>query len=181
VNALFLAITGIFDEQVSQLMDRFEKDFENLDVQSAAMEGSMQATTTLNAPQSQIDSLMQQVADEAGCVVVSIFHDLIFLQLGTEHESAERTGQLNRCIDAGGRSGAGETSASMPINLCTFISAGRTHATVGRSAPIVEEVEQKCAVIHTLFENCTVIITTCVNTPLRCRLCTTTVNWYNWK
>ncbi len=49
-------------------MDRFEKDFENLDVQSAAMEGSMQATTTLNAPQSQIDSLMQQVADEAGYV-----------------------------------------------------------------------------------------------------------------
>ena len=47
-------------------MDRFEKDFENLDVQSAAMEGSMAATTTLTAPQGQVDGLMQQVADEAG-------------------------------------------------------------------------------------------------------------------
>lgn len=47
-------------------MDRFEKDFENLDVQSASMENAMSATTTLNAPQSQVDALMQQVADEAG-------------------------------------------------------------------------------------------------------------------
>lgn len=47
-------------------MDKFEREFENLDVQSASMENAMSATTTLNAPQSQVDSLMQQVADEAG-------------------------------------------------------------------------------------------------------------------
>ncbi len=47
-------------------MDRFERDFENLDLQSATLEGSMSATTTLNAPQSQVDALMMQVADEAG-------------------------------------------------------------------------------------------------------------------
>lgn len=68
VKAMESAMRSMNLEKVSQLMDRFERDFENLDVQSAAMEGSMQATTTLNAPQSQVDGLMQQVADEAGYV-----------------------------------------------------------------------------------------------------------------
>jgi len=66
VKAMESAMRSMNLEKVSQLMDRFEKDFENLDVQSAAMEGSMQATTTLTAPQGQVDALMQQVADEAG-------------------------------------------------------------------------------------------------------------------
>lgn len=70
VKAMESAMRSMNLEKVSQLMDRFERDFENLDVQSAAMEGSMQATTTLNAPQSQVDGLMQQVADEAGYVTV---------------------------------------------------------------------------------------------------------------
>ncbi len=51
--------------QVSQLMEHFECDFENLDVQSAAMDSSMAAMSMLNAPQYQIDQLMHQVANEA--------------------------------------------------------------------------------------------------------------------
>ena len=47
-------------------MDRFETQFENLDVQSQVMEGTMSASSTLNAPQGQVDNLMQEVADEAG-------------------------------------------------------------------------------------------------------------------
>ncbi len=50
---------------MSQLMEHFEHDFENLDVQSAAMDSSMAATSMLNAPQDQIDQLMHQVANEA--------------------------------------------------------------------------------------------------------------------
>lgn len=66
VKAMESAMRSMNLEKVSQLMDRFERDFENLDVQSASMDGAMSATTTLNAPQGQIDSLMQEVADEAG-------------------------------------------------------------------------------------------------------------------
>jgi charged multivesicular body protein 1 len=86
--------------QVSQLMDRFEKDFENLDVQSAAMEGSMQATTTLTAPQGQVDALMQQVADEAGYVfishidyvqIISLFVLVYRLELNMEMPSGAQT------------------------------------------------------------------------------------------
>ena len=66
VKAMESAMRSMNLEQVQNLMDRFERDFENLDVQSATMEGSMNATTTLNAPQHQVDSLIQEAADQAG-------------------------------------------------------------------------------------------------------------------
>lgn len=50
-------------------MDRFEHEFENLDVQSGVMENTMNATTTLTTPQNEVDALMKQVADEAGLVL----------------------------------------------------------------------------------------------------------------
>jgi len=66
VKAMDAAMRSMNLEKVSQLMDQFERQFENLDVQSGTMENAMSATTTLNAPQSQVDALMHQVADEAG-------------------------------------------------------------------------------------------------------------------
>lgn len=47
-------------------MDKFEKQFEDLDVQSSYMENTMSQTTTTSVPQNDVDGLMQQVADEAG-------------------------------------------------------------------------------------------------------------------
>ncbi|VDK17421.1 unnamed protein product [Anisakis simplex] len=66
VKAMESAMRSMNLEKVQNLMDRFEKDFENLDVQSATMEGSMNATTTLNAPQAQVNALIQEAADKAG-------------------------------------------------------------------------------------------------------------------
>jgi len=66
VKAMESAMKSMNLEKVQNLMDRFEKDFEDLDVQSATMEGSMNATTTLNAPQYQVDALIQEAADKAG-------------------------------------------------------------------------------------------------------------------
>ncbi|CAH3164406.1 unnamed protein product [Porites lobata] len=53
-------------EKVSALMDQFERQFENLDVQSSHMEQAMSDVTTLTVPQEEVDTLMQQVADEHG-------------------------------------------------------------------------------------------------------------------
>ncbi len=50
---------------MSQLMEHFEHDFENLDVQSAAMDSSMASTGMLNAPEGQIEQPVHQDADEA--------------------------------------------------------------------------------------------------------------------
>lgn len=47
-------------------MDRFEQQFENLDVQASVMSDSMQSSTTVTTPQEQVDFLMKEVADEAG-------------------------------------------------------------------------------------------------------------------
>ncbi|XP_039200487.1 charged multivesicular body protein 1b isoform X1 [Crotalus tigris] len=53
-------------EKISALMDKFEQQFETLDVQTAQMEDTMSSTTTLTTPQNQVDMLLQEMADEAG-------------------------------------------------------------------------------------------------------------------
>lgn len=50
-------------------MDKFEKQFEDLDVQTEYMENAMGQTTALTTPQDQVELLMQQVADENGLEV----------------------------------------------------------------------------------------------------------------
>ncbi|KAJ8315750.1 hypothetical protein KUTeg_007900 [Tegillarca granosa] len=66
VKSMESAMKSMNLEKVSQLMDRFETQFENLDVQSQVMENTMCNSSTLTTPQNQVDSLMQEVADEAG-------------------------------------------------------------------------------------------------------------------
>jgi len=53
-------------EKMTQVMDKFEKQFEDLDVQSEYVENAMSQTTTLSTPADQVDLLIQQVADEHG-------------------------------------------------------------------------------------------------------------------
>ena len=48
---------------------KFEQQFENLDISTATMEGSMMSSTAQSMPESQVESLMQQVADEHGLEV----------------------------------------------------------------------------------------------------------------
>ena len=53
-------------EKISHVMDQFERQFEHLDVQTQTMDEAMQGVTTLNIPEAQVQSLMQETADEAG-------------------------------------------------------------------------------------------------------------------
>jgi hypothetical protein len=71
-------------EKISMVMDRFEGQFEDLDVQTGYMEGSMGKDMAVNAPADQVDLLMQQVADEAG---LEIQHELA-------HGDAQRVPEL---------------------------------------------------------------------------------------
>lgn len=48
------------------VMDKFETQFEDMDVQTSYMEGTIGASTASATPQDQVDTLMQQVADENG-------------------------------------------------------------------------------------------------------------------
>merc|ERR1719346_298156 len=66
VKAMDSAMKSMNLEKISGLMDRFEKDFEDLDVQTSVMEGAMSQTTATNVPQDAVEQLMKQQADEAG-------------------------------------------------------------------------------------------------------------------
>ncbi|KAJ9576328.1 hypothetical protein L9F63_006828 [Diploptera punctata] len=66
VKAMDAAMKSMNLEKISSLMDKFENQFEDLDVQSSYMENTMSQTTTTAVPQGDVENLMQQVADEAG-------------------------------------------------------------------------------------------------------------------
>ena len=53
INNFFLKYLNL-SHQVSALMDKFEQQFEHLDVQSSYMENAMSDTTTLTVPQVRI-------------------------------------------------------------------------------------------------------------------------------
>ena len=53
-------------EKISKVMDKFEKQFEDLDVQTKYMEGAMDQTTAMTTPEDQVKDLINQVADEHG-------------------------------------------------------------------------------------------------------------------
>ncbi|TKA82516.1 Vacuolar protein-sorting-associated protein 46 [Friedmanniomyces simplex] len=53
-------------EKISAVMDRFETQFEDLDVATGYYENATSNSTAVATPQEDVDKLMSQVADEAG-------------------------------------------------------------------------------------------------------------------
>merc|ERR1712176_628537 len=56
-------LTSMNVEKISKLMDKFEQQFEDLDVKTQYMDGVMNSTTATTTPVDQVDSLIQYVAD----------------------------------------------------------------------------------------------------------------------
>ena len=56
-------------EEISAVMDKFEQQFEDMDVASSFVENAMGDSTQLSTPVDQVDSLIQEVADEHGLAV----------------------------------------------------------------------------------------------------------------
>lgn len=66
VHGMDVALQSMNVERIGKIMDKFEQQFEDLDVRSAYMEGTMDNTTSLSTPEDQVTELMSQVADEHG-------------------------------------------------------------------------------------------------------------------
>lgn len=62
VGALDRSLAGNNLEKMAETMDQFERQFENLDVQSEFVEGAMSNQATLSTPEDDVNLLMQQVA-----------------------------------------------------------------------------------------------------------------------
>ncbi|CAO1639378.1 unnamed protein product [Sympodiomycopsis kandeliae] len=66
VKGMDKAMQSMNLEQISSIMDKFETQFEDMDVQTSYMEGTMGSSVAQSTPQDQIDLLMAKVADENG-------------------------------------------------------------------------------------------------------------------
>ncbi|KAH7105345.1 vacuolar assembly protein DID2 [Auriculariales sp. MPI-PUGE-AT-0066] len=73
VRGMDKAMESMNLERISVVMDKFESQFSDLDVQTAYMEDAVSNTTATSTPQDQVDTLMQQVADENK---IELQHDL---------------------------------------------------------------------------------------------------------
>ena len=51
---------------MSETMDQFETQFVNMEVQSQFVENAMVGSTPISTPEDQVNTLMQQVADDYG-------------------------------------------------------------------------------------------------------------------
>lgn len=61
VHSLDIALRGNNPEQVTEVMDKFEKQFEELDLRSDAMQNSIAGSTALLTPEDEVTTLMAQV------------------------------------------------------------------------------------------------------------------------
>ena len=61
VKALDKSLASNNLEQVANTMDQFEKQFENLDIQSEFVESAMNAQASLSTPEEDVNMLVQQV------------------------------------------------------------------------------------------------------------------------
>lgn len=64
VKGMSSALKSMDVERISKTMDSFEKQFEDMDVRAGYMEASMNSSVASSTPEDQVDTLIQQVADE---------------------------------------------------------------------------------------------------------------------
>ncbi|XP_022913515.1 charged multivesicular body protein 1b-like [Onthophagus taurus] len=66
VKSLDTAIKTNNLERISALMDTFDRQFEEMDVQGSVIESEMGRSTTISTPEYEVNALIREVADEAG-------------------------------------------------------------------------------------------------------------------
>ncbi|XP_071505442.1 charged multivesicular body protein 1a-like [Diadema antillarum] len=71
VKGLDKAMQSMDLQKISAIMEKFEGQFQDLDVHTQVLEGSMGAATTLTTPEDQVESLIHQVAEENGLELIS--------------------------------------------------------------------------------------------------------------
>lgn len=81
-------------EEISTVMDKFESQFEELDVHSKTLEDGIGATMHTTAPEEQIDALLQEVGQEHDLDVAEMFEDTSVP--ATENKDTKAVGSLSR-------------------------------------------------------------------------------------
>merc|ERR1711862_413930 len=63
-------------EEISATMDKFEQQFEDLDVKTGYIEGTMNVTTATSTPVDQVDELITMVADQNNLELGEAFSEI---------------------------------------------------------------------------------------------------------
>ncbi|RNF09032.1 charged multivesicular body protein 1 [Trypanosoma rangeli] len=77
VKGMDKVLNAMNPEAISNLMDKFEKQFETMDVTSEYMENAIGQTTATSMPEDEVNTLMAQVADEHGLDIKQHLDDKI--------------------------------------------------------------------------------------------------------
>ncbi len=96
VKALDAALSKADPEAVSNAMDTFERQFENLDIRTSCVEEAMQNSVSKNIPSEQVKELIQQVADANNLDVSMSFENRAPKQKAPEQKVASQTEQLDQ-------------------------------------------------------------------------------------
>lgn len=76
VKGLDKALQSMDLQKISAVMEKFEKQFEDLDVHTQVLEGAMGDAVTMSTPQDQVDQLILQVAEQNGLEVTDQLAEL---------------------------------------------------------------------------------------------------------
>ncbi|CAL8070363.1 unnamed protein product [Orchesella dallaii] len=98
-KSLEKAMNAMDLEKVSKIMDKFENQFEDLDVRTSVIEDAMGSATTLTTPKDQVDTLIQQIAEENGLEVQEALVNVPSTSLKVDKQ-AEKEDDLTRRLQA---------------------------------------------------------------------------------
>jgi len=96
VKGLDAAMKTMDMNKITAVMDQFEKQFEDLDVQSEYVEQAMNQSTSLTTPADQVDLLITQVAEEHGLEVSAQLGKAVPSATTAVVEQDELTERLNK-------------------------------------------------------------------------------------
>ena len=80
VKGMDRGLAAMNPEEISKVMDKFESQFEDLDVKAEYMESTMNATTATVTPAEQVDGLIMMVADENDLELGEAFSEMAPVQ-----------------------------------------------------------------------------------------------------
>lgn len=100
VKALDKAINSMELQKISAVMDKFESQFEDLDVRTSVMEDAMGTATTTSTPVSQVDDLIKQVAEESGLEISAQLASVPSAAIGEASASAASENPLEKRLAA---------------------------------------------------------------------------------
>ncbi|KAI9056509.1 vacuolar assembly protein DID2 [Trametes sanguinea] len=97
VKGMDKAMESMNLERISMVMDKFESQFSDLDVQTSYMEETMSNTTAVSTPQDEVDALMKQTAEEAN---IELQHDLAAKEAPQVEIAQEKIGEEDDSLAA---------------------------------------------------------------------------------